>query len=446
MAQRPLQPGPASHTNQDPSMQRFQRDSEGALSAGTFSHLYAHKVRIIKTYFPPSLAATYAQPVLASDGVLEWWTSTEGLARPYAQLSHAEQNALLAAWHAQQDTLRRLQDSLSAKGLHTEAGHIGDLIAAPHTKHLYSVEGQLLITRWQQQPSQPAPIAAVAPAKPVPVAATPPARSRCRWCWLVLLLLLLLLSALWFWWRHQQPVPEPMCEAATTDPAAAATSSTPPEFVVILDTSGSMELNIKTPPGLDSAVLTAKHYGLDKVDPSLQQWLAAPLRSDVAKKSINQLIGELPSNIDVQLITFSGSTKVCRDARHWGNFPLNQRRDLHNQIQRLQFNGSTEFAASMRLAANSVDGVDRDAVVVLLVDGEDGCGENICTTAASIAQAKPRLVFNVVDISGAGLANCVADLTGGKVFTSQDTNEIQAQLSQASQEVIKNNTDAICRD
>lgn len=424
-------------------MQRFQRDSDGALSADRFSQLYDHKVRIIKTYFPPSLAATYAQPILANDGVLEWWTTAEGLTRPYSQLSHAEQSALLEVWQEQQDTLRRLQSNLVAKGLHTEAAHIGDLIAEPHTEHLYSVEGRLLITRWQApQPSQPAPARVVAAATPVPS----PARSHCRWCWLLLalLLLLLLLSALWFWWRQQQPVPEPICEAVTLNPAANAPSSTPPEFVVILDTSGSMELNIKTPPALDRAVLTAKHYGLDKVDPSVRQWLAAPLRSDVAKQSIIQLISQLPNNIDVQLVTFSGSTNTCRDARHWGQFPQNQRSNLHKQIQRLQFNGSTELAASLRLAAKSVDGVDRDAVVVLLVDGEDGCGENICQTAATIAQAKPRLVFNVVDISGAGLANCVADLTGGKIFASQDANEIQAQLSQASHEVIHHKTDAIC--
>lgn len=426
-------------------MQRFQRDSEGALSADRFSQLYAHKVRVITTYFPPSLAATYAQPILASDGVLEWWTTSQGLVRPYAELSHAEQSSLLEAWQAQQATLVRLQEDLAAKGLQTEAAHIGDLIAQPQTKHLFSVEGQLLITRWQKMPARPIPQPPAA--APLPIA--PPVRTRCRWCWLLLALLLLLLSLLWLWWRQQQAVPEaqvePICQTVPDPAATPVQTGMRPEFVVVLDTSGSMQLNIKTPSALDKLALAAKYYGLNRADPSLRQWFEAPLRSDVAKQSITDLMDKLPKHIDIQFITFSGHGNECRQPRYWGNFDLNQRADLRNHIGQLKFEGATEFAASMRLAAHSVDGVNNDAVVVMLVDGEDGCGENICATAASIAQAKPRLVFNVVDISGAGLANCVAELTGGQVFSSQDANVIQRQLSQASEKAIQNDYDTQCR-
>ncbi|KAG1250706.1 hypothetical protein G6F65_018634 [Rhizopus arrhizus] len=85
----------------------------------------------------------------------------------------------------------------------------------------------------------------------------------------------------------------------------------------------------------------------------------------------------------------------------------------------------TPVAASLRLAADMVDGVDRDAVIVMFVDGEDGCEQNQCAVAREIAKKKPRLKVNIVDLTGANLSSCIAKSTGGK-FASAQRQDVQA--------------------
>lgn len=420
-------------------MQRFLRDSQGALSADKFSHLYDQKVRVIRTYFPPSLAATYAVPKLASDGVLEWWTPVEALVKPYQALTTQEREALMLEWKHQQQTLTRLADNLRDKGLASEAAHITDLLGGAKTDQLYSAEGRLIITGWGPKEPEPTPAAAAAPAAPI---AAKPSK---RWLWWLLLplLLLLLLLALWLWWylkpKHE---PELICTTESSGVGEPSQAQLPPEFVIVLDTSGSMALNIGTPHDLESDVLQAQQRDF-LFQPELKRWVQPPHRSSVAQSAVSGLIDELPKEVDTQLITFSGGR--CFTPIHNGKYDASRRDALKAEVQRLNFFGGTELAAGMRMAAEEVNGVKRDAVVLLIVDGEDGCGENICEVAERIAKQKPKLVFNVVDVSGAGLANCVAQSTGGKVYTSQDADQIRTQLSQASKAVIEHKPQTICR-
>ncbi|MBP6020439.1 MAG: hypothetical protein KA735_13185 [Burkholderiaceae bacterium] len=72
------------------------------------------------------------------------------------------------------------------------------------------------------------------------------------------------------------------------------------------------------------------------------------------------------------------------------------------------------------------------------INGEDGCEGNICQVAQDIANNQPRLRVNVVDISGSGLSNCVAEHTGGRVYVSQDTEEISRLLRSSVEEVASN--------
>ncbi|KAG1372587.1 hypothetical protein G6F59_018575 [Rhizopus arrhizus] len=89
-----------------------------------------------------------------------------------------------------------------------------------------------------------------------------------------------------------------------------------------------------------------------------------------------------------------------------------------------------------------VDGVDRDAVIVMFVDGEDGCEQNQCAVAREIAKKKPRLKVNIVDLTGANLSSCIAKSTGGKVFSSQDIKAIPVLLQKASSQALK---DRMCK-
>jgi hypothetical protein len=55
--------------------------------------------------------------------------------------------------------------------------------------------------------------------------------------------------------------------------------------------------------------------------------------------------------------------------------------------------------------------------------------------AHRVARSKPRLVINVVDITGTGAGNCAARATGGKVYTAKNAAEVKAMMRSATQEV-----------
>ncbi|MGV2836799.1 vWA domain-containing protein, partial [Pseudomonas shirazensis] len=116
-----------------------------------------------------------------------------------------------------------------------------------------------------------------------------------------------------------------------------------------------------------------------------------------------------------------------------------QRPALISGIEGLVPNDGTALSASLDLAAKSMNGRDRDGVIVMFVDGADGCGEDVCAVAQRIAQEQPRLRVNLVNISNNSLANCIADSTGGRVYSGDNAVQVAAALKQASQEVSSSN-------
>ena len=93
------------------------------------------------------------------------------------------------------------------------------------------------------------------------------------------------------------------------------------------------------------------------------------------------------------------------------------------------------LAASLKKAARKVDGRNRDAVIVMFVDGDDGCDQNVCKVAQNIAIEQPRLHVNVVNIGDSSLSNCIAENTGGSIYSSRNASDLADALQAATQAV-----------
>jgi hypothetical protein len=112
-----------------------------------------------------------------------------------------------------------------------------------------------------------------------------------------------------------------------------------------------------------------------------------------------------------------------------------QRPTLIQGIQALEPNDGTALSASLDVAARAMDGRTRDGMIVMFVDGPDGCGQNACAVAERIAREQPRLRVNLINISNNSQANCIAESTGGRVYSADNASQMAAALKQASQEV-----------
>ncbi|TPG87395.1 vWA domain-containing protein [Pseudomonas mandelii] len=472
-------------------MQRVIRDAQATPEG--MSALQA-KVALIQKHFPPTVASLFAIPRMGSGDVLEWWTELGGQPTPYADLNEDAQRRLLETYEVRQTSLGQLADELQRRGQPTEAEDLRSLLGTPELDKLYSLNGEPLVVRWNQRPPKPI-VPPVVPLVPV----VPPSR-RGWWIAAALLALLLLLLALWLWWflhrepvvvappvapvapvvtpaeKPVEPVPEPVVEpepapepepvpepapvpapkpvpppkpvvaapppppppppAPTLDNYACrkkAPDAVPPQFVVVLDTSGSMDLNIKSVKADEDWFFGNE---MNKyLDPNrTMQIFAKPSRMDVAKDSLAGMINGLDPKINTRLITFAG----CERTPDQGVFKFGDRQRLINGIRGLVPDDGTPLADSLAYAASTVDGRNNDAVIVMFVDGEDGCQKDACAVSRRIAKEQPRLRVNVVKIGAGGPSRCIAENTGGRVYNSTNAAELGSQLKQATKEVSSN--------
>ena len=410
-------------------MQRVTRESatypQQALSA------LDAKVELIRRHFPPSVASLYAVPRTGEDGKLQWWSELAGQPHPYAELNADQQRRLLEKYQQRQHAIGHLASELQSRGQGDTATRLRSLIGAPDLANLYSLNDEPLVVRWGLPPPPPPP---VLPPAPLPHHQRPAPHK--RWwlrlpLWLLLpLLLLLLLWLLWFWRGYLLHLinPKPMISHA-----CQPENVRPPDFAVVLDTSGSMNLNIEVAPA-DELWFLSTGVHLPENNPRRARMLSEPTRLTVAKQAFGGMLDNLHPDIDTRLITFDG----CYNQIDQGLFDQSQRAQLKRGVQQLGANDGTPLASSLELAASQVDGRMRDALVVMFVDGEDGCERNACDVSRSIARQQPRLRVNVVNISDSELSNCIAENTGGRVYTARNATEVASMLREASEEVSSN--------
>lgn len=425
-------------------MQRVIRDSHASQDAAA---ALEQRVALIRQHFPPAIAHLYAIPRQGRDGVLEWWSPLEGQPHVYAELGRDQQAALLQRYEERQAAVGQLANELQQRGQTQAAGALRSLIAPPDLGNLYSINGEPLVIRWGQTVPVAAPTPPPPPApapKPAPPAARPapqprpapppravPARRLRLWPWLLFGLLLALLYALWLkWpmlWARWQADHSAMCT-----PGAGFQAS---EFAVVLDTSGSMNERIRVKRADDPWYISL----LAKI-PVVEQFLpsgkAPPTtRLSVAKTALGAVIEDLDPKVAMRLVTFNG----CNSPIDHGVFARDQRSDLIERIAGLNARGGTGLGISLEAAAASMDGRERDGVIVMFVDGRDSCGTSICKVSEQIAQNQPRLRINIVNISASTGSNCAASNTGGRVYTADDAAAVAAALEEASREVSQGN-------
>lgn len=473
------------------SMQRILRTSAVYEALNNNSK---HGNAVLDRLCPPHLASVFATIRKGSDGSMEWWTPLGGQAVPLQDLTAEQKTQLLKVLEQRRKSLAEFAEHLESQGQKDGAYMVRWMLADTDFSKVYSVDNQPVVIDWHQMEAKEEVVPAIVPGAAVAAAATAPVavtavRKRRIWPWLLALLLLLAagLFAWWLWLNQglvsdaatpQDLAPldtrspaEPMLENATPEdpaldvlvpeesadlataqgispdkgavltpptaqsqPSGYACNPSPerqiPDFVTVFDTSGSMTLSIHASASDESWWMDRQQ--LARFDPErLIRILSTPTREEVAKHAYRKMLDNLHPDISTRLITFDG----CESVVDHGLYNFQQRGRLLATLQQKEADRGTPLAASLRHAAESVDGVNKEAVIVLFIDGEDGCGHDVCALSAQIAKQQPLLKINVVDVSGNGLSSCAAELTGGRMYSSQDAEQIDDLLIQAIDEV-----------
>ena len=398
---------------------------------------------LLETYLPASIQNLYARPVIADDGAVEWYSEINGQPRRLLDLSETEQSRARAVLEQRLDSVRALHQKLVQSGSEPEA-MMRVLQAASHSpapEQVWVIDGQPVIV----PPADGAPRAAAAAT--TAAAVVPAVASRRWWPWLLLLALLIALILLLL--SRCSPLSEPAVPVTPAPPATPAepvkpettpapqapvkptkavcpaqrTQQQAPEMVVIMDASGSMAIT------MDATQDELIRWNQGKYVENIER---EPRRISLARNAAKGIIDSIPRDMNISLV----AAENCRQVSLSPSFPFAQRSALKKRIEGIQPVGKTPLAEALALAGKKVDGVNRDAIILLVSDGDETCGGDPCQVARELKKSKPRLQVNVVDIMSTGAGNCIASSTGGKVFAVNNTQQFKQIMKKAMQEYI----------
>jgi len=217
-------------------------------------------------------------------------------------------------------------------------------------------------------------------------------------------------------------------------PAALA-----PEMIVVFDASGSMKININaTQAEEDWLISVIDSRSLNRLSLGDRQKFARlhqePTRIVTAKQATISLLQRLPNDVGTGLVVVDD----CPTSRNLGRFSPSQRSQMITQLSQLAPNRGTPLADGLLQGGELADGVNRESTILLVSDGAESCGRgaDVCYVARNLKRQKPHLKVNVIDIGGAGAANCAAELTGGKVYTVNSVKELNIGIDRAAQDTL----------
>ncbi|MEM7301281.1 MAG: VWA domain-containing protein [Pseudomonadota bacterium] len=111
-------------------------------------------------------------------------------------------------------------------------------------------------------------------------------------------------------------------------------------------------------------------------------------------------------------------------------------------VQQLEPKGETPIAESVRLAAASFEQYpDQNNQLVVVTDGIEECGGDVCRLADEIAGYNIGLKVNVVGFTlndqQKNLIRCLSDKTGGKFYDANNGEALKTAFAQVKQDIAK---------
>ncbi len=164
-------------------------------------------------------------------------------------------------------------------------------------------------------------------------------------------------------------------------------------------------------------------------------------RLAAATSAARKLADSIDKNVEIGFVEING----CPAAKSRGFYTGIQRpalKDTISGINPMRYDGMTPLVDGLQQISRMTDGVNADAMGILISDGEDTCAAtrnlDVCSVAKAIHKRKPRLKIHTILIGeDAGQAACIARITGGKVFSPKNASQINADLQSSGSEMKK---------
>ena len=440
---------------------RFKLQEINQNVTALFVH-YDEIIKILRSHLPPSTATLFAKPEIKADQVtVEWYSELEGQPVLITQEMQEDKRFKPTISLIQQrlNAIMTLNQELMTKGVLTpeQSAWLAQLVegATHDTRQIYLVNNEPVITGSgigkKVEPPAPPPV--------VPLTAP-----KHRWCYWLLPLLLLLLGLLAWWWLNREPVvppkveppkveepkkEEPKPEPPKEEPKVEEPKPEPkkncrvvekptdaPQLAIIFNNASGMRYTL-----LESATKVAifdeklrnpAKYGITQQD--VYYMYRKPNRSVASKKSVAELINNIPTAVDIGLVELKSclsTSKKASYATNHGIFTAAQRSTLKAKLNKMQVRENqvpgTPIYEGLQKALTIIDGKEREALIVLITEGNGDCtNRNVCELIKKEAKERLKLKINIVNINSPWHnTDCLAKTTGGEILNGDMTNQVK---------------------
>ena len=158
-------------------------------------------------------------------------------------------------------------------------------------------------------------------------------------------------------------------------------------------------------------------------------------RLQSAKSAMERVVPPVSAIRPVGLTVYSGNFNKCDNVRLLVPPELGSGPAILDALRDVQPGGATPLGAAVRRSVTYFREQAQAGTLVIVTDGEENCGDNICELAAEIATATPALEVHVI---GYGLdrqqedsVRCLSSRNGGRYATVNTTGELVDALQQA---------------
>ncbi len=458
---------------------RFKLQEINQNATALFYH-YDEIIKILRSHLPPSTATLFAKPEIKTNQVtVEWYSELEGQPVLIAQEMQKEKQfkPIISLIQQRLNAIVTLNQELMAKGVLTpeQSAWLAQLVegATHDTRQIYLVSNEPVITGWgigkKVEPPAPPPV--------VPLTAP-----KHRWCYWLLPLLLLLLGLLAWWWLNREPVvppkveppkveepkkeepkpeppkeepkveepkPEPVQEPPKEEPKVEEPKPEPkkncrvvekptdaPQLAIIFNNASGMRYTLlesaKKVAIFDEKLRNPAKYGITQQD--VYYMYRKPNRSVASKKSVAELINNIPTAVDIGLVELKSclsTSKKASYATNHGIFTAAQRSTLKAKLNKMQVRENqvpgTPIYEGLQKALTIIDGKEREALIVLITEGNGDCtNRNVCELIKKEAKERPKLKINIVNINSPWHnTDCLAKTTGGEILNGDMTNQVK---------------------
>ncbi|OGI29316.1 MAG: hypothetical protein A2287_02820 [Candidatus Melainabacteria bacterium RIFOXYA12_FULL_32_12] len=175
---------------------------------------------------------------------------------------------------------------------------------------------------------------------------------------------------------------------------------------------------------------------------SMEEKINGERKIDIAKRSINQVLNQLPPNVSVGLRVYGHKNgfmgfNACKASELKVSIGLNNQSLIANELLKIKPVGWTPISYSIEQAINyDFSGLQGKNRIILVSDGMETCNGSPCDYAVNLVKRNIDLKIDVIgfDLSDAAVVSqlkCTALATKGKFFTANDANELADSLNKS---------------